>query len=224
MMGGAGKTPTVLMLIELLREWGCDPVVVSRGYGGCLKGPLQVDDGHQHTSLKKDLNFLVVNGHQKWGNGCVFPAGPLREPLEVGLRRADGLFYIQKDTEAFFKEVSCPVFYIRAEFDLPLPRGQKVVGFCGLGYPDRFRDVLSSLEVDMQEFHIFPDHHFYSPKEEGRLLSLKEQLDVELVTTEKDWVKLSPQMRVHVQVVKQHLVAADPEALRDFIMQKISSC
>lgn len=45
--GGAGKTPTVASLIEAARADGETPVVLSRGYGGRLSGPLRVDpDGH----------------------------------------------------------------------------------------------------------------------------------------------------------------------------------
>jgi len=42
-VGGAGKTPTVLALVKLLRELGETPVVLSRGYGGRLRGPIKVD-------------------------------------------------------------------------------------------------------------------------------------------------------------------------------------
>ena len=42
-VGGAGKTPTVLALAQLLRELGELPVVLSRGYGGKLRGPVKVD-------------------------------------------------------------------------------------------------------------------------------------------------------------------------------------
>jgi len=42
-LGGAGKTPTVLALAKLLRELGETPVVLSRGYGGRLRGPIMVD-------------------------------------------------------------------------------------------------------------------------------------------------------------------------------------
>ena len=50
-----------------------------------------LDDGHQHVSLHKDLSLLVMNKGQQHGNEQVFPAGPLREPLEEGLRRAQAL-------------------------------------------------------------------------------------------------------------------------------------
>jgi tetraacyldisaccharide 4'-kinase len=42
-VGGAGKTPMVLALTRLLRELGEAPVVLSRGYGGRLRGPVRVD-------------------------------------------------------------------------------------------------------------------------------------------------------------------------------------
>jgi tetraacyldisaccharide 4'-kinase len=48
-VGGAGKTPTVLALTRLLRELGETPVVLSRGYGGRLKGPVMVDR-ERHTA------------------------------------------------------------------------------------------------------------------------------------------------------------------------------
>ncbi|KGJ63897.1 putative tetraacyldisaccharide 4'-kinase [Bradyrhizobium diazoefficiens SEMIA 5080] len=48
-VGGAGKTPTVLALTKLLRELGETPVVLSRGYGGRLQGPVMVD-GARHIA------------------------------------------------------------------------------------------------------------------------------------------------------------------------------
>jgi tetraacyldisaccharide 4'-kinase len=44
-VGGAGKTPTVLALVKLLRDLGETPVVLSRGYGGRLRGPVMVEPG-----------------------------------------------------------------------------------------------------------------------------------------------------------------------------------
>jgi tetraacyldisaccharide 4'-kinase len=43
-VGGNGKTPVVVLLIEMLKEMGCKPGVVSRGYGGKAKAyPLLVN-------------------------------------------------------------------------------------------------------------------------------------------------------------------------------------
>jgi tetraacyldisaccharide 4'-kinase len=49
-VGGAGKTPTVLALTKILRDLGEMPVVLSRGYGGRLRGPIVVDPG-RHTAV-----------------------------------------------------------------------------------------------------------------------------------------------------------------------------
>ncbi len=38
-VGGSGKTPLVLWLVQLLREQGYQPGIVSRGYGGSLERP-----------------------------------------------------------------------------------------------------------------------------------------------------------------------------------------
>ena len=50
-VGGAGKTPTVLALAQLLRELGELPVVLSRGYGGKLRGPVKVDC-ERHVAIR----------------------------------------------------------------------------------------------------------------------------------------------------------------------------
>lgn len=45
-IGGAGKTPLTLALIEALRSRGWKPGVVSRGYGGSATGPERVLAGN----------------------------------------------------------------------------------------------------------------------------------------------------------------------------------
>ena len=59
-VGGAGKTPTVLALTKLLRELGETPVVLSRGYGGRLKGPVMVDRERHTASDIGDEPLMMV--------------------------------------------------------------------------------------------------------------------------------------------------------------------
>lgn len=42
-MGGAGKTPVVIALAHMLKNKGWRPVIISKGYGGRLLGPIWVD-------------------------------------------------------------------------------------------------------------------------------------------------------------------------------------
>ncbi|MCA1471759.1 tetraacyldisaccharide 4'-kinase [Bradyrhizobium sp. IC3195] len=59
-VGGAGKTPTVLVLTKLLRELGETPVVLSRGYGGRLKGPVMVDRERHDASDVGDEPMMMA--------------------------------------------------------------------------------------------------------------------------------------------------------------------
>ena len=73
-VGGAGKTPAVLALADLLREAGEAPIVLSRGYGGKLRGPLKVDAaGHAAADV---------------GDEPLMMAG--RVPVVVARDRVDG--------------------------------------------------------------------------------------------------------------------------------------
>ena len=74
-VGGAGKTPTVLALAKLLRELGETPVVLSRGYGGKLRGPVRVDPVRHAASDVGDEPLML--------------AGAL--PVVVSRKRADGV-------------------------------------------------------------------------------------------------------------------------------------
>jgi tetraacyldisaccharide 4'-kinase len=74
-VGGAGKTPTVLALAKLLCELGETPVVLSRGYGGELRGPVKVDP-ERHTASDVGDEPLMLAGHL---------------PVVVSRKRADGV-------------------------------------------------------------------------------------------------------------------------------------
>src|SRR3954471_21505679 len=74
-VGGAGKTPTVLALAKLLRDLGETPVVLSRGYGGQLRGPVKVDP-ERHAAADVGDEPLML-------------AATL--PVVVSRRRADGV-------------------------------------------------------------------------------------------------------------------------------------
>ncbi len=66
-VGGAGKTPTVLALTKLLRELGETPVVLSRGYGGRLEGPVMVDrERHTAADIGDEPLMMVRDVAGRW--------------------------------------------------------------------------------------------------------------------------------------------------------------
>jgi len=60
-LGGAGKTPAVLALAKLLRELGESPVVLSRGYGGRLRGPVMVDPARHGAADVGDEPLMLAS-------------------------------------------------------------------------------------------------------------------------------------------------------------------
>ncbi len=77
-VGGAGKTPTVLALATLLRELGETPVVLSRGYGGKLRGPVEGRSvGHAAADVG-DEPLMLARRWRWWSRGIASPASRWR--------------------------------------------------------------------------------------------------------------------------------------------------
>jgi len=164
-----------------------------------------MDDGFQHLRLHRDLDIVLVDGLNPFGNGRLLPLGPLREPL-AGLRRA-GLFVITRsDNEGVRRQLmalnpGAPVFTavttVTGITDMQgRPAGQALTGkslcgFCGVGNPESFRRTLQGLPGKLRGFKSFRDHHSYRRTDLSRLKQWAGRLGCDfLVTTEKDRVKL----------------------------------
>ena len=165
-----------------------------------------LDDAHQHTSVHKDLSLLVVDGAVGFGNHRIIPAGPLREDVRAGLSRANGLIILGQDDTALTTRL--PNFLttvagtLEAEPDSAHLHRQKVVAFAGLGRPKKFFDTLINLGAIIVAAHPFDDHHLYKPADIQTILDEAFSLDALPVTTEKDAMRLSPDQRQQVNVLR----------------------
>jgi tetraacyldisaccharide 4'-kinase len=176
-----------------------------------------LDDGHQTNSLYKDLSFVVVDLLQGFGNENVIPAGPLRESLAEGLKRSDALIGIggggMLTPQPFFKARSIP-------HPLTLP-SNRVVAFCGLGFPQKFYKALKDLNINLVDTISFPDHYNYTEEDLIHLYKLAKDHQAVLVTTRKDRVKIPPSWQDLLHVLDISIQFEDPEGICDFILQKI---
>ncbi|QUD87194.1 tetraacyldisaccharide 4'-kinase [Phenylobacterium montanum] len=250
-VGGTGKTPVVREILRLLRADGVEAAGLSRGHGGSLAGPIEVDparhdaaavgdeplmlagdgpfwiardrvagavaakaagaqaivmdDGHQNPSLKKALSLVVVDGETRdgewpFGDGAVFPAGPMREPLAPGLARADAVIVLlpasldAPDPELLALFQGKPVLTARLEPAAPPPRGRQL-GFAGVGKPWKVERALLAAGCDLADFVPLPDHAAYGADTLRFLERRATELGAGLVTTEKDWARLPPDWR-----------------------------
>jgi tetraacyldisaccharide 4'-kinase len=183
---------------------------------------LLMDDGFQNPGLAKTLSLLVVDGAVGFGNRAVFPAGPLREPVAVGFARAQALVTIGADAHAASfgfagRVLRADLFPAEAGF-----AGVPVVAFAGIGRPQKFFDTLSSLGAAMRGTYAFADHHVYSRREVERLLALAKEQHAVLVTTEKDAVRLPPDLAAQIRTVPVELRFADPPALLRVLAQGLA--
>ena len=274
-LGGAGKTPAVLAMVEMLRASGKNPCVLSRGYGGREAGPVRVDldrhraadvgdeplmmasdgpvivardrvagaalaasqgfgiivmdDGFQNPSLAKDLCLIVIDARRGLGNACVFPAGPLRAPLDVQIARTDALIVIGQGDAA--DETARSVrsrggLVMRASIApdraaVARLAGRRVLAFAGIGDPDRFFATLEAAKIDVVRSVVFDDHHAYSETDIAKLIADAARDDLQLVTTEKDISRLRGYAGIdEIDVLPIRLAFDDPAVLQMLIGAK----
>jgi len=169
-----------------------------------------MDDGHQNFALAKDLSIVVVDGESGFGNGLMIPAGPLREPVAQGLSRADAVV-IMNGGNPDLGGYRGPVFRARLVVDGENFRGRHVFAFAGIGRPEKFTASLRQAGAIITGTQFFADHHPYSDSE---IAALKAKAgDAQLVTTEKDLVRLHAKDRAGVAVLPVHARFDDEAAL-----------
>lgn len=168
-----------------------------------------LDDGFQHRGLARDLDLLLLDGRDPWGNGKMLPLGPLREPLSatgradaIVLTRSDGrrpasldpiLTRYNPDAAVFHCRLEAGTF-VRPDGESVAPlslRGFAAYAFSGIARPERFEEDLVALGLRLVGRRRFPDHHRYRPEQIDRLAREARARGAEvLVTTEKDLVRL----------------------------------
>lgn len=169
-----------------------------------------MDDGFQNPSVKKTISFIVFDGTRGIGNGLCLPAGPLRETLQQGLKRATAAVILGPDRTELTERIhhyipDFPVLY--AEFKMTQPMvGFKGVAFAGIGMPNKFFDMLKENGVVLEGEYPFPDHYSYKRADIEKMLARSNTV----LTTAKDAVKVPSDLRSRLTVVKPTFVFENP--------------
>ena len=157
------------------------------------------DDGLQnHPSLYQQCAILTIDTSRLFGNECLMPAGPLREPITKAINKADYIFMIghnkTENIPDILKQTNKNIIHAYKKvliqgIDLS---GENVIVFSGLGNNKQFISMVKNMNAHIIHAEEFPDHFQYDNRIIDRLIKKAHQEAALLITTEKDMVKISP--------------------------------
>ncbi len=190
---------------------------------------LVMDDGFQSPAIRKTLSLIAVDGETRdgewpFGDGRVFPAGPMREPLRPGLARADAVIVLapadleapSDDLLALFKGHAVLTAHLVAT--RPPPAGPQI-GFAGIAKPWKMERALKAAGCELVDFAPLPDHAVLHSDALDFLARRARSAGAGLVTSEKDWARLSPAWRKRVHPWPVQAVFDHPAALDDLLIR-----
>jgi tetraacyldisaccharide 4'-kinase len=196
-----------------------------------------MDDGFQNPSLAKDFSVLVIDGRRGLGNSRVFPAGPLRAPLDAQLARADAVVLVGAVGEgaavagAAAEARKLPLLRAWLEPDreaIATLAGGRVLAFAGIGDPEKVFATLREAGIAVAATRSFADHHRYTPADARDLCRQADAEGLMLVTTEKDQARLQGEeamveLAARVRVLPVGLVLAQEAALEKLLVDRIAA-
>ena len=157
------------------------------------------DDGLQENKIEYDLKIVCFNNKNWIGNGLLIPSGPLREKIE-SLKNYDIVFLNGKSENALenkqiILKINPRIKIFESNYKIKnldkLNKKSEYLIFSGIGEPSSFRDILQDNNINVVKEIIYPDHYDYKKKDLENIFDEAKKNDAKILTTEKDFVKLS---------------------------------
>ena len=172
-----------------------------------------LDDGLQQKNIKYDLKIVCFNSSEFIGNGFVLPAGPLRENIKE-IKNYDIIFLngsIKSSKKIYkkIKELNKNIEILEGEY-IPqnintFNKKKNYLMFCGIGNPKEFENTLLKHKFKLKKKFIFADHHKFSNEEIVSLKKIAQKNKLEIITTEKDYLRLNLKQKKNIKFLKINL-------------------
>jgi len=185
-----------------------------------------LDDGFQDPSLNKDQSIIVVDAARGFGNGRCLPAGPLREPVHIGIKRADAVISIGEPAAQLRFQETCAhqlgrIRHKKAclkpiEMGMPWSEG-RYLAFAGIGDPEKFFATLRGLGAPLVRTVALDDHQKLARPMIQRLIKEAQSMNAQLVTTEKDAARLPADLRSGILSLPVRLEFEDADAIEQML-------
>ncbi len=234
---GQNKGPLVVSKLNNHREIGDEGIIHSyhgltcisrdrvKGAKECQKQNADIilmDDGYQSKNVKKNLSILVVDSTYLFGNERIFPSGPLREPINSAIEKADCVVMIGDSFNKVHlkKMLQKKIFYAEKKLITKKLKNKNIFAFCGLGNNMNFLFLLKILGLNVREFKEFPDHYSFKNSDLKIIIECAKQNNLEIVCTRKDFVKIPENLRKFFNVADLEIVFKQEKKFLDFLLEK----
>ena len=186
------------------------------------------DDGLQDRNISYDCEIVCFNQKNWIGNGNLIPAGPLRERIS-SLKKYDavilkGVNFENNNISHSIKKINPQIKIFNSfykvknlkNFDL----SKKYLFFCGIGSPENFKETLLKNNFEIVDQIIFPDHYDFKKKDIMKIKERANKINANIVTTEKDFIKISQIDKKEINFLEVDLQIENEENFINFIRTK----
>ena len=187
-----------------------------------------LDDGLQEKKIHYDISGVCFNSSDGIGNGMLIPAGPLREAISE-IKNYDIVFLngekSNKKLKKYLKKINnkLKIFegkYVPtnlASFNLK----NNFLFFCGLGNPSEFERTLKKYKFKIKEKLIYPDHYNFTQSDIFNLKKLAKKRKLNIITTEKDYLRLNKRNRNNINFLKIYLNIKNLKNFSKFLFERL---
>jgi len=187
------------------------------------------DDGLQNKSIFYDLKIVCFDSQNWIGNGLLIPSGPLRENLN-SLKNYDCIIVKENSKKKHeiinkIKKVNKRIKIFYSEVKIinlkRINKNKKYLIFSGIGNSDSFKNTLLENKVNVIEEIIFPDHYDYKKQDIVKIKKRAIKIGAKILTTEKDFVKISKKDRKSINLIKINLNIKNKKNFINYLKLKI---